>query len=87
LPTPADVCDNIVKEAQVIGFPVVLSFNAGREKHVRQGRWKKGNRNLFRALVKGRQSKPFCNLSTKIVCHRNKPYGKFGVYQMLRFSA
>jgi len=66
LPTPAVVCGNIAKEALVIGFPVVLSFNAGHEKYDRQGRWKKGNRDLFRALVKGRQSEPICKLSTKM---------------------
>ena len=66
LHTPADACDNIVKEALVISFPVVLSFNAGHEKYDRQDRWKQGNRDLFRALVKGRQSGPFCKLSTKM---------------------
>ena len=86
LHTPADACDNTVKEALVIGFLVVLSFNAGHEKYVRQGRWKKGNRELFREIVKRRQSGTFCKLSTKIVGHQNKPYGKFDVYQTLRFS-
>jgi hypothetical protein len=81
LHTPADACDNIVKEALVIGFPVVLSFNAGHEKYVRQGRWKKGNRDLFRALVKGRQSGPICKQSTKM--NRTE---KFDIYQKLRLS-
>jgi hypothetical protein len=76
LPTPADACGNIFKESLVIGFPVVLSFNAGHEKYARQGRGKKGNRYLFRALIKRRQSEPICKLSTKIVCRQNKPYRK-----------
>jgi hypothetical protein len=86
LTTPVVVCGNIVEEALVIGFAVVVSFNAIHKKYVRQGRWKKGKRELFREIVERRQSRPFCKLSTKIVGHQNKPYGKFDVYQTLRLS-